>query len=126
MKGNQGGSAVSDKIVLKNMVFYGYHGAFAVEQELGQKFAVDLEVYTDLQNLHDDTELSFNYVDAYTIIKEIAEEQEFNLVESLAEAIADQILSAYDVEKVVVRVRKSQVPVGGYVDYLEVEIERSN
>jgi len=117
---------VSDKIVLKNMVFYGYHGAFAVEQELGQKFAVDLEVYTDLQNLHDDTELSFNYVDAYTIIKEIAEEQEFNLVESLAEAIADQILSAYDVEKVVVRVRKSQVPVGGYVDYLEVEIERSN
>lgn len=115
---------MSDKIILKNMVFYGYHGAFAVEKELGQKIAVDLEVYTDLQNLHDDTELSFNYVDAYTIVKEIVEEQEFNLVETLAETIAENILSSYDVEKVVVRVRKSQVPVGGYVDYLEIEIER--
>ena len=85
---------------------------------------MDLEVYTDLQNIHDDTELSFNYVDAYTMIKYIVEEREFNLVETLAEEIADQILSAYDVEKVVVRVRKSQVPVGGYLDYLEVEITR--
>ena len=115
---------MSDKIVLKNMVFYGYHGSFVVEKELGQKIAVDLEVYTDLQNLQDDTELSFNYVDAYTVIKEIVEEQEFNLVETMAETIAEQILSSYDVEKVVVRVRKSQVPVGGYVDYLEVEIVR--
>ncbi|HHT35580.1 MAG: dihydroneopterin aldolase [Candidatus Wallacebacter cryptica] len=115
---------MSDKIVLKNMRFYGYHGAFDVERELGQKFAVDLEVYTDLRNIHDDTELSFNYVDAYTMIKDIVEEQEFNLVETLAEEIAEQILSAYDVEKVVVRVRKSQVPVGGSVDYLEVEITR--
>ena len=85
---------------------------------------MDLEAYTDLQNIHDDTELSFNYVDAYTMIKDIVEEQEFNLVETLAEEIAEQILSAYDVEKVVVRVRKSQVPVGGYLDYLEVEITR--
>ena len=115
---------MSDKIVLKNMRFYGYHGAFDVEKELGQKFAVDLEVYTDLQNIHDDTELSFNYVDAYTMIKDIVEEREFNLVETLAEEIADQILSAYDVEKVVVWVRKSQVPDGGYLDYLEVELTR--
>lgn len=115
---------MSDKIVLKNMVFYGYHGAFAAEKELGQKFEVDLEIYTDLQNLHDDTELSFNYVDAYTIVKEIVEEHEFNLVEALAEAIADQIIAAYDVKQVVVRIRKHQVPVGGYLDYLEIEISR--
>ena len=44
------------------------------------------------QNLQDDTELSFNYVDAYTVNKEIVEEQEFNLVETMAETIAEQIL----------------------------------
>ena len=37
------------------MTFYGYHGAFSAERELGQKFEVDLEIYTDLQNAADDT-----------------------------------------------------------------------
>lgn len=106
------------------MVFYGYHGAFAAEKELGQKFSVDVEIYTDLQNVQDDTELAFNYVDAYAIIKEIVEEQEFSLVETIAENIADQILAIYDVLEVVVRIRKHQVPVGGYLDYLEIEITR--
>ncbi len=116
---------MSDKLVLQNMTFYGYHGAFAAEKEVGQKFAVDLEVHTDIQNLGDDTELAFNYVDAYTMVKEIVEEREFSLVETLAETIATQIVSMYDVKEVVVRVRKMQVPVGGYLDYLEVEICRS-
>lgn len=115
---------MSDKLVLKNMVFYGYHGAFSAEQELGQRFEVDLEVYTNLQATGDDTELAFNYVDAYTLVKDIVEEREFSLPEALAETIAGQILSMFDVKQVVVRVRKSFVPVGGVMDYLEVEITR--
>ena len=113
---------MSDKLVLKNMVFYGYHGAFDAEKELGQKFEVDLEIYTDLQNLGDDTDYAFNY----TVVKEIVEDREFNLVESLAEAISTQVLAMYDIKKLVTRVRKHQVPVGGYLDYLEVEITRGN
>ncbi len=117
---------MSDKLVLKNMTFYGYHGAFAAEKEVGQKFEVDLEVHMDMQNIGDDTELAFNYVDAYTIIKEIVEEREFNLVETLAETIATQIFGMYDIREVTVRVRKIQVPLGGYLDYLEVEITRNS
>ncbi len=115
---------MSDRLTLKNMVFYGYHGAYAAEKEMGQKFEVDLEVYTDLRYGGDDPELAFNYIDAYTIIKDIVEEQEFLLPEVLAETIADEILSAYDLDKVVVRVRKPYVPIGGVMDYLEVEITR--
>ena len=32
-----------DKIILNGCRFYGYHGAFAEEQTLGQIFVVDLE-----------------------------------------------------------------------------------
>jgi len=115
----------ADRLTLKNMVFYGYHGAYAAEKEMGQRFEVDLEVYTDLSYGSDDPELAFNYVDAYTLIKDIVEEREFFLPEVLAETIAEEILAAYDVEKVVVRVRKPFVPVGGVMDYLEVEITRT-
>lgn len=115
---------MGDKLVLKNMVFYGYHGAFAAEKEMGQKFEVDLEIHTSLQPLADDTELALNYVDAYTMVREIVEERDFNLIEVLAETIAAGVLGMYDVDQVVVRVRKMQVSVGGPLDYLEVEITR--
>jgi hypothetical protein len=41
-------STATDKILMKGMVFHGYHGVFGAEKELGQKFVVDVEVRTDL------------------------------------------------------------------------------
>ncbi|HHU81411.1 MAG TPA: dihydroneopterin aldolase [Firmicutes bacterium] len=116
----------SDRLVLKKMVFYGYHGAFAAEKELGQQFEVDVELYLDLKSAAaaDDLELSVNYVEVYTLVKEIVEEREFSLIETLAETIAGEILSAYTVEEAVVRVRKPFPPSGGILDHVEVEISR--
>ena len=37
-----------DKIVLKNMAFYGYHGNLESEKSQGQRFFVDVEIKTDL------------------------------------------------------------------------------
>lgn len=118
---------MADKIVIKDMVFYGYHGVFEAEREIGQRFEVDVELHLDLSHIGraDDIELTINYVDVYTIVKELAEEHQFRLVEGLAEAIADSLLSAYDLERVVVRVRKPYAPIGGVTGGVEVEIERT-
>lgn len=116
----------TDRLLLKNMVFYGYHGVFAAEKELGQRFEVDVELYLDLHpsGVTDDLELSVNYVEVYTLVKEVVEERNFNLVEAVAETIAGEILSAFSVDKVVVRVRKPNPPSGGVMDYVEIEISR--
>ena len=116
-----------DKLVLRNITLYGYHGPFASEEELGQRYEVDLELKMDLKSsaLTDDPELSLNTVDLYTLVKEIVEEQEFHLPEALAEEIASQILSAFDVGEVLVRVRKPNPPLGGLLDSIEVEITRT-
>ena len=37
-----------DKIILKNMAFYGYHGNLDSEKSQGQRFYVDVEIKTDL------------------------------------------------------------------------------
>lgn len=119
---------MADKIVIHNMLFYGYHGVFEAERELGQKFEVDVELHLDLRTaaLTDDIESTLNYVEVYTMVKEIVEEREFRLIETLAENIAQQILSAFDVKEVVVRVRKPSVAMGGPVGCVEVEITRSS
>jgi dihydroneopterin aldolase len=116
-----------DKLVLRNMVLYGYHGPFAAEEELGQRYEVDLELSLDLSQSSstDDVELSLNTVDLFTVVKEIVEEQEFHLPEALAEAISSQILDSFNVDEVVVRVRKPNPPLGGLVGNLEVELVRT-
>ncbi|HEY8391439.1 MAG TPA: dihydroneopterin aldolase [Capillibacterium sp.] len=116
----------ADRLILQNMIFYGYHGVFAAEKELGQRFEVDTELYLDLREagVNDDLEATVNYVEVYTLIKELVEEKEFNLLEALAETIADALLSAYPLAEVVVRVRKPQPPIGGIMDYFAVEIRR--
>ena len=39
---------MTGKIHLKNMAFYGYHGALAEENTLGQRFLVDLTLTLDI------------------------------------------------------------------------------
>lgn len=116
----------STTIKLKNMVFYGYHGAFSAERELGQRIEVDVEIKDDFTaaGKDDDLDLTVNYIDIYTIVKEIVEDGEYNLIESIGVAIADQIMGSFDLEQVTVRVRKPNPPLGGLLDAAEFEIVR--
>jgi len=115
-----------DRIRLSNMVFYTYNGVFAAEKELGQRLEVDVELRLNLAapGANDDLDLSINYTDVYTLIREILEEHEFSLLEAIAERIANDLLAAHDLVSVLVAVRKPNPPVGGPMDYAEVEIER--
>ncbi|MGE5572365.1 MAG: dihydroneopterin aldolase [Bacillota bacterium] len=117
----------TDRIILRNMVFYGYHGVFPAEKELGQRFEVDVEMACDLSApaQADDLESGgVNYVDVYTQVKDIVEEREFNLIEALAETIAQEVLSVHNVDEVTVRVRKPDAAIGGVLDHVEVEVVR--
>ena len=116
----------ADRLMLQNMIFYGYHGVFAAEKELGQRLEVDVELQLDLRaaGVNDDLEATINYVEVYTVVKEIVEERAFNLMEAVAEEIAGTLLGAYSLQEVCVRIRKPQPPVGGTMDSFTVEIRR--
>jgi dihydroneopterin aldolase len=117
----------ADRITLKNLVFYAYHGVFAAEKELGQRFEVDIDMYGDFQTAAraGDIDMTVNYADVYALVKEVVEEREFDLIEALATAIGDEVLAGYPVNRVTVRVRKPHAPLGGPADYVECEISRS-
>jgi len=118
---------VADRIRLANMVFYAYHGAFDAERQLGQRFEVDVDLYTDLRGPGQSDQLAdaLNYVDVYNLVKNVVTGQPYNLLEALAERIAAALLAAFEVDEVTVRVRKPGAPVGGLLDYAEVEITRA-
>lgn len=115
-----------DKVFLAGMQFYGRHGVFPEEKAMGQKFIIDVELSLDLKRagLTDDLAHTPNYADIYALIKNITTVRSFNLIEALAEAIAQDILASYRVEQVVVRVKKPHAPISGIFDYMGCEIVR--
>lgn len=116
-----------DKIVMKNLSFYGYHGVSPEENTLGQKFFVNVILCLDLKSagVYDRLEDTVNYAKAYEIIRESVETKKFKLIEALAEDIAQNILNQFPIiEKINVEVRKPEAPVKGIFDYFGVEIKR--
>jgi len=117
---------VTDRIVLRNVAVYGFHGTNAHEAELGQRFFIDVEMFTDLSEgiEHDDLERTVNYKTVFEDIQNIARNERYQLLESLADSIARTILQRHSVEKVVIRIRKPSVPLDGILDHVEVEVTR--
>lgn len=115
-----------DRITLNNMVFFGYHGAMSEEQEIGGRFEVDIDLLGDFKQASNSDDLSkaVDYQKAYESIKQIIEGEKYNLIEGLAEAVAKKILGEFEVSRVNVRLRKRNVPIGGVIDFVEVELSR--
>lgn len=118
---------MSDRIVLAGMVFQGRHGMLEQEQLTSQPFEVDVDLLLDLQaaGLSDDIAQTVDYAAAFEICRQVVESTSFRLLEALAEALAQELLVAFDVTEVGVRVRKPAVPIEGTIGYAGVEIRRA-
>ena len=116
-----------DVIKLCNIVFYAHHGYYKAERELGQRFELDIEVECDLKSaaIDDDLQKTVDYRKIYSLAKDTFENYKFKLLETVAERIAKQILQAYPVYTVLIRVRKPHVPLKGFLDHVEIEIKRT-
>ena len=113
-------------IRLKNMLFYGYHGVNESEKELGGKFEVDLELSISLKNsgLSDDLHDTVDYEAVYKTVNNCVESKRCFLLEALAENISRSVIKKYDIDAVVIRVRKPNAPISGVIDTVEVELKR--
>ncbi|MFC4075500.1 dihydroneopterin aldolase [Salinithrix halophila] len=115
-----------DKIFFNKMAFYAYHGAFSEENRLGQRFFVDLELMIDLKPAAagDDLSRTVDYGKVYETVQQEVKGKTYALVETLAERIAEQLLHAFPLEEVMVRVTKPDPPIPGHYDSVGVEIRR--
>lgn len=116
-----------DRIKLEGLSFYGYHGLFESEAELGQLFKVDVTLFTDTKKAGTTDEMtdSIHYGEVYETIKGIVENKSFNLLEALSEHLARVLLEDFLlIEAVMVRVNKPQAPIPGIFDNVAVEIYR--
>jgi dihydroneopterin aldolase len=112
-------------IRIKKATFYGYHGVMSEEQSVGGKFEADVDIYTDFTNAakKDSLHETIDYHKVYKFMYRLALEEKHYLIETLALKIADELLINFpSIQKVVIRIRKNNPPLGGVVDCVEVEV----
>jgi dihydroneopterin aldolase len=111
-------------VAIHGAEFFAYHGFYPEEQKLGNKFIVDVAVdFIPANNLKEDKIV--NTVDYEQLYKTVAAQmkQTRKLIETVAQAIADQIKGQYPfANRVQVSIKKLNPPLEGKVDYSEIVI----
>jgi dihydroneopterin aldolase len=118
----------NDILRLRNMTFHAYHGVWDEEREVGQRFEVDIEIFTDSRaaGASDRLKDTVDLYKVYEVVEEIVTSGRFQLVEALAENVATAVRERFGVGKLLVRVRKPHSPIPGISEGIEVEIVRSD
>ena len=88
---------MSDRIVLHDMVFQGRHGVTPAEQLKDQPFHLDIEMVLNLQPaaVEDDLARTVDYAAVFEVARTVVESTSFRLIEALAEAVAQEVLTAF-------------------------------
>ena len=116
-----------DKIIIKGLRVFAYHGVNPEEKRDGQTFEIDITLYVSLLRAGqtDDVNDTVSYAKAAKTTLRVMNEAKYDLLEKVAQRVAEQLLTDYpQVEKVDVLLKKPQAPVKADFDYMAVMITR--
>ncbi|CAB4858452.1 unannotated protein [freshwater metagenome] len=118
---------MSDVIALTGLRAFGYHGVLASEKQTGQEFIVDLLLHTDIQRAASTDNLAdtIDYAALAHAVVTVVEGEPVDLIETLAQRIADVVLIDSRVLSVKVVLHKPSAPIPHEFDDVRIEIDRS-
>lgn len=117
---------MNDQIALRGVRAFGYHGVLPEERRDGQPFVVDVVLSVDSRfaAASDDLLDTVDYGAIAQRVVGIIEGEPVNLIETLAQRLADVCLDSERVAAVEVTVHKPEAPTGVTVDDVMVTITR--
>jgi len=113
------------KIFVEGIKIYAYHGCFKEETAIGTNFNVNVELDVDLSkpSISDKIEDTVNYQAVFTIIKEQMEIPS-KLLEHVSKRIIDKLFLQFpSINNIKLKVSKLNVPLGGHIENVSVQLE---
>jgi dihydroneopterin aldolase len=103
----------SDRITLTGLRVQGHHGVFAFERENGQEFVVDVTAWLDLSaaSSADDLAQTVHYGELALEVTDAVATSPVDLIETVAERVANVVLAHEAVTVTEVTVHKPQAPI---------------
>lgn len=117
-----------DKITIKGLKVYAYHGVLEKEADEGQYFYITVDYYMNLRNagVSDVLADTVSYDEAAHVVVDVVTEDRCDLIETVAENICSALLIKYPViGKVVTTVSKPDAPIELDFKTVSVTVERS-
>ena len=111
-------------VELAGLEIPGRHGVDDWERETEQPFVYDLELEL-AEPRSDSIDETVDYREVVELVRAVSESRQFQLLESMAAAVADALLERFPAERVRVRVRKPEVQLGVPVEHTAASVERS-
>ena len=115
-----------DRITVRGITAHAHHGVYDWERERGQTFVVDavLELDTRPAAADDDLERTVNYAELSQRLHGILTGEPVDLIETLAQRLADACLANQLVDAVEITVHKPDAELGVPFDDVTVGIRR--
>jgi len=110
-------------VELESLEVFGRHGVLEEERRDGATFLYDVRLEVGDGALSDRIEDAVDYREVAECVREVSDGRQFNLIEALAAAVANALVSRFEVERVRVRVRKPE-PAGVPAAYAAATVER--
>ena len=116
-----------DKVIVKNLELFCYHGVNPEEKVDGQIFVFDIEAGVDLTLpcKTDNVDDTVSYAKIIKTVRRVAQSEKNDLIERVAQRVADELFSEFDkIKTLKITLKKPQAPIKADFDYVAVEIER--
>ena len=116
-----------DKIIVKGLKVFAFHGVNPEEQENGQLFILDMEAHANLNKAcqTDNLEDTVSYAKILKTAQRVMTAQKDFLLERVAQRVAQALLEEYDrLEIVDITIKKPNAPINADFEYTAVNIIR--
>ena len=106
-----------DRLAVRGIAVHGHHGVFEVERREGQEFRIDLVLGMDTRGAarSDDLQDTVDYGTLVDQVRSAVASDPVDLIETLAQRIADICLRNDQVDNVEVTVHKPHAPIQAHV-----------
>ena len=114
------------RVFAQNLQWVGYHGVYDDERRDGREYSVDVWAEVNRRPQADEIAQTLDYRRLCEVVLEFGVDQQFVLVETLAESILTALLERHrDVTACGVTIRKKASGVPGEPEFVGVTLERS-
>ncbi len=116
------------KIYIKGLEIFAFHGVNPEEKADGQKFILDITLYADLTAACASDELrdTVNYAAVRKTVQRVMTGDTYDLIERAASLAADAVLAEFErVEQVKILLKKPDAPMNAVFDYVAIEITKN-
>lgn len=116
-----------DKILIRDLKIFAYHGVNPEEKRDGQNFVFDIDLSVNMTKAcySDDVNDTVSYAKVIKTVRRVVTAEKYDLLEKTAQVTADAILEEYpEVFSVDITLKKPEAPIKADFGWVGVQIFR--